>query len=67
MQLTNNTNGNYITRQLKLALDIEKLIDCFIMTIIPTLLLFYRAEKFHADAWTDIFWALHPPVYEKLP
>ena len=27
MQLTNNTNGNYITRQLKLPLEIEKLID----------------------------------------
>lgn len=27
MQLTNSTNGNYITRQLKLPLEIEKLID----------------------------------------
>ena len=27
MQLTNNTNGNYTTRQLKLPLEIEKLID----------------------------------------
>ena len=27
MRLTNNTNGNYTTRQLKLPLEIEKLID----------------------------------------
>ena len=27
MPLTNNTNGNYIPRQLKLPLDIEKIID----------------------------------------
>ena len=27
MPITNNTNGNYITRQLKLPLEIEKLID----------------------------------------
>lgn len=27
MRITNNTNGNYTLRQLKLPLDIEKLID----------------------------------------
>lgn len=27
MRLTNNTNGNYTTRQLKLPLEIKKLID----------------------------------------
>ena len=27
MPLTNNTNGNYTPRQLKLPLEIEKLID----------------------------------------
>ena len=27
MRLTNNTNGNYTTRQLKLPLEIDKLID----------------------------------------
>lgn len=29
MQLTKNTNGNYTPRQLKLPLEIEKLIDIF--------------------------------------